>query len=203
MEHGTIQEWITIFKSLGEYDMRCQKSAALSSELLTPLFHQLPFCHRWCWGGSCSGADPGPFSVLLGNQTRTEEPPLRASRSRSSRTTHSPSAAQEARGQCSPDRICCLWRFPWLFGTPRPTQRPALISGSDAVTRLAAHGRPALASLILTYDHSTIPADSMARHNPGYRVLTPWPGRCSEVQFPHLQSLSAKITHPELLVQVF
>ena len=148
MKHSAIQEWITISKSLGGYVMRCQKSVVLSSPSPAPL------CHWWCRGGSCSGAGTGPFFVLLGDQTRTDESPLRAP-PRSSWTPHFPSAAWEPHGQGSPDGICCLRCLPWLFGRPQPTQRqPALILGSDAVTRLASHGRPALASLILTHNQS-------------------------------------------------
>lgn len=175
IKHGAIQEWITISKSLGAYSMRCQKSVALSSPSPAPLGH------RWCRGGSCSGADPGPFSVLLGDQTHTDESPLRAP-PQSSWTTHSPSAAWEPRGQGSPDGICCLRRLPWLFSRPQPTQRqPALILGSDAVTRLASHGRPALASLILTHNHSL--NNTCQFHSTittlVIGVLTPWLMRCS------------------------
>lgn len=74
MKRGAIQEWITALNHLEDTGRRCQKSAALSSALLTAPSRQLPLCHRWCTRGSCSGADPGPFSVLLGNRPAQRSP---------------------------------------------------------------------------------------------------------------------------------
>lgn len=180
---------------------RCQKSAPLVSGAPDRSSRQLPLCHWWCTRWSCSGADPGPFSVLLGNQP-AQRSPCPSPTLAELLDNLLPLSCTGVPWSASPDGICCL-RRPMAVGQALTPSETRSHLGNDAVTRPAAHGRPALASLILTQSLYSYPSDPWHRHDPAYRCATRGQETLSGTVSSSAVSLSANTTHPEFLVQVF